>query len=638
MGRREGMVLKDFYTTDIKHHQNDESRHFLASPGDRIVASFFDLLFHLPFFSLSCFIILYRLNLLKLTIASTSELMAVMGQLVWVGFIGSIVLNSIYLKFWKKTPGMRIMKLEVKSLAVGMGSAKMSPGNKPEFTAELTWEQCLLRSAAWAAELMMLGLPLLVILSHSRRRSFHDRLAETEVVSLKPFDAPGPLPSERAMVSLVTMAMIMLGLGWVTAFFSLTQKGIQNGTMALSEWREQGQLCSQVDEISTYSSIDLTNLNRRLDFSIALFLLEQIDSTCLNKEIDFAFFKRNAGALTWLGRALISTPHTEERTEYLKKACEIDAHWCQRSLIHEKVSVDEVRSLLSSTSSGNEMGTQVASKRGANEESLAYMVAKLILFNRVGADAQAETLVKTLQTKGIRATGLVAEHLKVISRGKPEELTTALTTLQSVMVEKDYLKLNSEMCLSQLEAGCSSKVNECNMMRNLLPNYKNESMDDLTISRALFKESICKQNLDENMEYWTLVSNKSLQKLVQLGFDVTQPSTQGQALAHLRSFVKDESQIVELRFDALQILMSYSSYTDDWKLAFEFWKQLNWTEKNYLTASEWILREAKKSKQESLVQSMTDVASKIPGLRLEWELVNKIGKGYRLPASEKKNK
>lgn len=590
------MVLKDPFSNEA-HQSNPTGLHItLPPPSDRVLASFFDFLFHIPFFSLVSFIILYRLNLLKLTIAATSELMAVVAQLVWVAFIGSIVLNSIYLKFWKKTPGMRIMKLELRTL------------NR----TNLTWEQCLMRSGVWAIEILMLGIPLLVILSHQRRQAFHDRISETEVISLKSYGgALSPLPAEKALVSVVAMALLMLGLGWMTAFFSLTQKGIQSGTMALSEWRSQGQLCSQVDEISTYSNIDLTQLPMRLDFSIALFLLEQIDSQCLNKEIEFAFYKKVSTSLVWVGRALLSPHYTDERAGYLSKACASDSRWCVKSLFHEKGPLSEAMALLKKE---KELGP-------ISENTISYTAAKLIVFNRLGENVLSQKLIQKLQDRGIRATGLVAEQLKVISRERPTELTSALTTLKSVMVEKDFLRLNAELCLRQLETGCTSKINECEMMNSMVSEYKDESLNDLMIGRAIFKDSICKDTVAANIEYWTLVNNKSLQKLIQISMEMDNEAKRTQGLVRLRNFVKDKSQVDELRLDALQLLMQNSQFEKDWLLVSKLWGELHWTQSIYLSATEWIMREAQKSRRDAVLVSLQEVAAKVPGLKLAWGLL-----------------
>lgn len=607
------MVIKDPFANEMLYVKKEGTSPFLAPPSDRLLASFLDFLFHIPFFSFASFIILYRLNLLKLTIATSTELMAVMAQLAWIFILGSIILNSIYIKFWKKTPGMRIMKLELRALN----------------QQALSWEQCLIRSTIWAAEILMLGIPLLAILSHPKRHAFHDRISETEMVSLKAVGSLSPLPMEKALVSVVVLSIIMLGLGWMTAFFSITQKGIQNGTFALSEWREQGQLCSQVDEISTYSNVNLNPFLVRLDFGIALFFLEQIDHRCLDKELEFAFFKKMESPLVWVGRALLSSPHTEERNAYVKKACELDSRWCMKSLFHEKADLSEVNELL-------RMEKETPKKEGA---LLSYLSSKLILFNKIGASDVSQKLLQQLQEQGIRATGLVAEHLKVIAREQPEGLTTALNTLRSVMVEKDFLKLNSEMCLRQLEVGCSSKIKECETMVSLIPQYKEESFSDFMVSRAFFKDSVCRQNLSENIEYWTLTNNKSLQSLIQLAMEADHMTTRSQALARLRHFVKNEAESEELRFDALQILMSYSHFAPDWLLVSELWNQLHWNQSIYLSASAWMMREAKKKSQNNLILSMENMASKIPGLKLDWNLLQSGQKSHllnqRVPASEK---
>lgn len=116
-------------------------------------------------------------------------------------------------------------------------------------------------------------------------------------------------------------------------------------------------------------------------------------------------------------------------------------------------------------------------------------------------------------------------------------------------------------------------------------------------------------------------------------------TTRSQALARLRHFVKNEAESEELRFDALQILMSYSHFAPDWLLVSELWNQLHWNQSIYLSASAWMMREAKKKSQNNLILSMENMASKIPGLKLDWNLLQSGQKSHllnqRVPASEK---
>lgn len=611
------MVIENPYNRELESPPWKEQRHF-AKPMDRVLASLFDFLFHTPLFTFFCFILIYRFNLLKITIATTSEKMAVLLQIIWIIIVGTIILQSIYLKLWNKTPGMRLLKLQLRSLN----------------TSELSWQQCLLRSTLWCGEVFLLGIPLLAILSHPKRRAIHDRASETEIYSLKTDVAFEPLAAEKSMAHFIMTALIMLSLGWVTALFSLTHKSLKDGSMALAEWREQGQLCSEVDDLSQYSSIDVSNLNTRLDFVIGLFFLEQLDQSCLRNEIDFAILKNLNKSLVWVGRALLSVPYSKERKAYIENACREDSKWCHSALFFEEANLDDAKKFLNQVSQKVKLDNiKKVNKRDNDSDLIAYNAAKLIVLNRLGAVEEAKQALLLLQSNGLRATGLVSEHLKLAVRSNPNETNIILDGIKSVVMEKDYLRLNSEICLRQLESGCRSNLNECEMMRSLLPGYK-ESLSDIVVDRALYKSAICKKDFVEDMEYWTLISDETMQNLLNITQTIFSPTTSSKGLAQLRDFIKDQSNDISLRFDALQVLMTYSNYDRDWELIPVFWSQLHWTQPIYLQASEWILRKAKGSNQEKFISSLSETFTQIPGLNLTWNLL-KAKKADRIPAAIK---
>lgn len=597
------MVIKDIYSSE-KKPTSAEAMTNLAPPGDRLLAGFLDLLFHTPVFTLLSSLVVYRLNLLKATFSTTSEKMAVFAQLIWIVIIGSVILQGIYFKIWKKTPGMRLMKLELRSLN----------------QHELTWGQCLLRSTVWCFELCMLGLPLLEIFSHPKRQAIHDRISESEVVTRKSVGAMGPLPAEKSTVQFIYMTVLMLMLGWMTAFFSSTQNRIVDGSISMTEWRENDRLCSQVDEVGSYSRIDLNEAKARLDFATSLYMLEQIDEDCFRQEVDFAIMREASGPVVWVGRALLSGKHTDEQQKYQAKACAEASHWCPKSLYQQKGPLSEANEIL-----------KVVSGKKFDQKELAYKTSALILLNRLGAAAPAEKIIESLQGQGVRATGLVAEQLKTVGRTNPDRIPSVLATLKSVMVEKDYLRLNSEICLHRLESGCGGKAPECEIMSSMLPSYK-ESLEDLVVSRALFKSSLCKKDLMENMEYWTLVESEGLQRLLRISLQVEKEASRAQGLTKLRNFVVDESQKVELRLDALQLLLSRSNYPEDWKLATYLWNRLDWTQASFLAASEWLIRQGSASGKMDTVLSLKNTFSAIPGLKLDWGLLQQKNQG-RLPAN-----
>lgn len=607
------MVYENPYSHDEKRFKEIKSKFQLAPPMDRVLSVIFDLILHAPIFTFLSFFVMYRFNLLKLTVASSSEKFAVFMQLVWIFVVATIIFQAIYLKLFKKTPGMRIFKLQLESTS---GS-------------EVTWNQCLLRSTTWCVELLLLGIPLLGVMSHDRRQALHDRISETEIISLKSWGVLGPLPAEKSMAQMILTMVIMVALGWITAMTSMTQKSVESGTLALTDWREQGQICSEVDELASYSKIDLIPISKRLDFAIGSFIFQQIDSSCLRRELDFSIFKKVEGPLIWVGRALLSPSHSSEHKAYREKACVEDTRWCDAALFLEKVNFTQVYS-------NEDKKNKLNNQNGENKEtpSVALLSSKLILFNRIGDDKRAREIIDEIQSLGIRATGLVAEHLKLVQRTDSSSIKSILSGLKSVMVEKDFLKLNADICLRQLESSCSSTVNECQVMKNLLPHYYKESFSDFSIARATVKLAICHNNLSEIMEYWPEISDQGLQTLLNLIEKSNSIDSKLKSLVSLRNFIKDESQKIELRFDALQFLLSQSNYEPDWQLMSYLWKKIHWTESSYLAASEWFLSEASRTSNLSFFEEVQETYKNIPGLKLVWSLYgSNINDKIRHPAS-----
>ena len=341
--------------------------------------------------------------------------------------------------------------------------------------------------------------------------------------------------------------------------------------------------------------------------------------------MDFAIFKKINDPLVWVGRSLLSVPYSKERNSYSLKACSQDSSWCQKTLLNEKGTYLDAKNILTTTESKN-----------VENLSLSYKTAKLILLNRLGSTQRAEKLVQNLQQNGVRATGLVLENLKVILKSNPEKIESVLNTLKSVMVEKDFLQINADICLRRLEEGCGRKINECNTMATLLPKYK-DSLSDLSMGRAVLKSALCKNDLSSGMEYWTLINDEGLQKLIEYAHQIKKQNTQALGLSKLRVFIKDEAQKVELRLDALQLLIGQSQYSDDWKLVPYFWNRFDWTHPSFLSASEWLIRESVTSDQRPVIAELRDKFSSIPGLNFQWKF-QKQKAIVRLPASDLRSK
>lgn len=601
------MVFRDIYQNPTKRLASFEEAD-LAPPMDRFLANFFDFVFHIPFFTFILSFIVYRLNLLEVTLAASTERLAVFGQIAWITLVGTIILQAIYLKLWMATPGMKLLKLRLHTLR-----------EEP-----LTWGQCLLRSTAWAMQFFFLGVPFLEIFAHHRRQGLHDRVSETEIRTEKARGVMAPLAAEKASVHFLLTLFLMIFLGWATALFSGVQQSLVEGSLALSEWRDGGRLCSSVDDISSYSDLKLDDLETRLDFSMSLFLLEQIDRDCFRNEVNLSLNKSVQSPLVWVAQSHLSHFGSDERAQYQQKACEMDARWCSKSLYLEKAPLAEALSLLSS-----------ARKPASEDGDFAYLTTQMILFKRLGETQTSSKIAAILQKKGLRATGLVSEQLGIEKQKNPQALGSILDSIHSVISEKDFLRINANLCLRQLEAGCEDLGRVCTDTLSMVTNNR-DALSDLMVQRVVLKNAICERDFIAPMELWSSMTDASVQELSVIGMEWQQRKNLGRSLVRLRHFIKDEANSEELRYDALQFLLRESNSPQDWDYARALWSQLSWTESLYLGATQWMVRQGLTTKDTNFFKGFPKELSQIPGLKKDIALYDRSVRS-RLPASRKES-
>jgi uncharacterized RDD family membrane protein YckC len=597
--------LSDLNKTNSKTVSSVQTSEILAPSSDRLIANFLDILLHFPLFNFFVSVFLRKLRLLKWVTESNTETLYVFIQCAIIILFAILVFQAIYTKVLSFTPGMYLMKLRLRSCN----------------SVEISWGQAFLRAFIWIIGMLAVGIPFLEIFSHKKKKLIHDRASETEIYTLKKsFIEVSPLAIETSMVRLFFISIALAFLGWINAFISMSQNEIESGRLAISEFTERGMLCDEVDEISLRSHIDIQNPEARLEFAASLFMLGQMDQSCLNKELDFADLKNQGASNRFFVKALVVPAYSEDRKKYLELGCKQDKKWCDTSFLIED-------------SSGTNLKENLAKvERTWEASSWTYKVAALKLFNHLGQSELVLQVISNLQETGLQATGLIEYQVKALQRlNREKEIKEVLRGIRSVVINKDYARLNSELCLQNLDASCIQTDFSCKNFIDLIPANK-DLLAETGPARTVFKYFNCKRQLNENMEYWSLIENESLQEILQWALYIQEPSMKATALSKLRVFVDDKAKPKNLRWDALQLLLNNTNYDKDWLLAVRFWKEFSPHNDSYLSASHWLVSQAKVQRKESQIASLEKILNENPGYLAGSKIQLQAGKINRLPA------
>jgi uncharacterized RDD family membrane protein YckC len=320
----------------------------LASPLDRMAAVVADLIVFLPLLALA--IAPFRRQALVAQLLSRDEEwnVALVGA-VSAGLVAILAYQTFFVWIFGATLGKLVLGLRVQPV---WGE------KKPPLMA------AFLRSFTWCAELAILGLPWLAVFADERRRPFHDRVADTAVVSVGKRKPAGP-PSlaEKSLASGVYAAL--LGCITLVTAVSISQifspHGASDGHRSepigkiVSEMESKGLLCRAVGNAKQeWIAPEGATTPPRLAIALSLYGAEAIDETCLEQEADFSLWREKDRALAYVAKGLVQNEGDEARESYLEKACEVERESAACQLSRLIILQDEQEDGLSSPESAEE--------------------------------------------------------------------------------------------------------------------------------------------------------------------------------------------------------------------------------------------------------------------------------------------
>lgn len=287
---------------DIAGAPTARSKPVLAPVHDRFLAFAFDVCLWLPIEFLALKPLWKHSQYLAYT-AGSSEEVGVLTVLVTVLALAAFAAaQAVTTWVLGATPGKRIFKIEVIDL---------HSGRAPGFNAAFA------RSMVWLFEILCLGVPFLEVLSHPERRPWHDRIAETLVVTQKAQGAEAPHWLEQKFFRNIYWIVLSVFVVFVARQFKDFHQAVEHGEFKRAELLEAGYLCREFGEG--------VEPHDRIDLGIALYLAGQVSPSCLEGESDFLIWTQREASLPWayLARGFLSSERNEAANAEFAKVCEL---------------------------------------------------------------------------------------------------------------------------------------------------------------------------------------------------------------------------------------------------------------------------------------------------------------------------
>lgn len=276
-----------------------------ASPVDRLAAFVADFVLLIPLMSLLT-APFRRQHDVAVLLGNEGARLAALFALVMGAMFSTILYQTVAIGFWGTTPGKRLLGLRV---------VEVWSGRRP------TVVQAFLRSCVWCLEFFLLLVPWLAVYTDERRRSWHDRIADTEVRAIAEAKAVGaPTAIEAALASSLRAAMVFALFGFVSATMVVSKK--KSGVQERSAYALNPYFCKQVTEAGDEWIGAESAPPSRVDVALAMFGADAIDERCLEVEAEYALWNGMESAAAYMAKALARADDAETYVRYARKACD----------------------------------------------------------------------------------------------------------------------------------------------------------------------------------------------------------------------------------------------------------------------------------------------------------------------------
>lgn len=396
-----------------------------------------------------------------------------------------IVYQTLFLIKWRATPGKRLMGLTVESLWQNEGEPMRS-------------QAALLRSVAWCVEAALGGLPWIAVIGNERRRPFHDRLADTIVLSKRKTRVGPPGLAEMSLASGLVGAFFTSLLIVVVFKFTATKQV----TVVKDDGETNASACDVVDHAEK-SWIEGLGEKKpsRMSVALSLYEAEAIDEDCLKQEADASLWRADEKELSNLGRGLAEKADDELAQSYLDKACDgtkpTDACKALAILNDAELPADPVEAKSAQVARENELASLIGSLNSQSEPFLKILAIRELTARR--QYSQAFTLIDSVAPQRDLSFFFSSERMKVLwAMNRKSEARLSMTAAVGGYDTDQRVAITRWFCQAETqEAGCAPQAaSSCGLLAMAVDHDK-VLLGDPDVTLAYIRGETCAGRLND---------------------------------------------------------------------------------------------------------------------------------------------
>ena len=446
-----------------KYFHNDTVQFVIAHPLDRLAAYLMDI-----FIILSPVLILLgapfrRIIGEAILLENTERLQLSVLLYVFTVLLVSFAYKATFTYLYGATLGQLFMSLRVVNI--------WNPGN-PKLKGYL------LRSASWVLSHIFLGLPFLSVMYDERRRSLHDKVSDTLVLSLNGRTTSAPSIREKILASLISFFVVFSVLFQVIPHIKnlYEYEERREYSRLLGTW--EGRLCQSVNK----AMMDREDEGKgRLATAMALYAAKEVGFSCLKQELNFAHASGVTSGIVYLGNALIYIENLDLSDVYLSAVCRSfpDSESCQMSQI---ISIWDEGSLSQINGLFDKMETP---------KSTYVTVWQIQHLYRSYQYEKAMELLSSMENRKFLADFIGTQMVKLYWKSsKRVEAIMGVEMFGKVMSKDGRLGLNNWLCFEERLDGCAFSES-CEYMRNHWKDFPKSMRGERKESLTFARDSLC---------------------------------------------------------------------------------------------------------------------------------------------------
>ncbi|MCB9026054.1 MAG: RDD family protein [Bdellovibrionaceae bacterium] len=467
-------------------------------------------------------------------------------------FIFSIVIGTITSVFTitlYNTLSTYLLGASLGKLFLGIKVVDIWTYNKPRFFT------CLLRSTAWWIGVFTFGFSFSSIFTNARRRTLHDRISETIVISEKDKAITKPGIYESSAVKGIFAGFLAFVCVISMLIFYKAHRNLSQNSQISELLEEKGGLCSAVGKAYRAWPIEFESETPRLEVAMALFAAGSINEECLESEATFIFKQDIKSGLGYLAKAFVYSDRIKLSESYQRRVCELDKNSRECSMSKLVADWEE------------EDWNKISSEFIEVDKSWPLYIQLWAIRNAVsfGDFIFAKKLLQDLPDlevlKSFKINFKAKAYLADNDASQMDSITDlALSSLEDI----EKINLSTWLCYQQISMDCNNaNSRSCQYFKN---NYDHELLSNTLFSLTALHASYCKGQILSDLES----PNRGTRKLQEALKKYKANESVG--LDMLWSIYKNTGNKIEVREEAARYFLDKAEKQQDLEKFVILWK------------------------------------------------------------------